>query len=344
MRVAIIDDSNLNLRLVEALLARVPGCEPVLFSDPAEALRAAQLSPPDLVIVDYLMPGLTGLDVITELRRRHGTEQLPILMVTADHERELRYAALKVGASDFLTRPLDAVEFRARVRNALAVRRGWLAMQTRAEELAEAVEKATERVRARELEAIYRLSRAAELRDPETGAHILRMAHYSCVIARNLGWSESRVETLLHAAPMHDVGKVGTPDRILLKPGKLEPDEWEVMKQHAELGARILQGSEAPMLQLAAEIALAHHEKYDGSGYPRGLVGAAIPEAGRIVAVADVFDALTSDRPYKRAWDLDRARAMLIEGRGSHFDPACVDAFLASWAEVLEIRDRYRDP
>lgn len=143
---------------------------------------------------------------------------------------------------------------------------------------------------------------------------------------------------------MHDVGKVGTPDRILLKPVKLEPDEWEVMKQHAELGARILQGSEAPMLQLAAEIALAHHEKYDGTGYPRGLVGADIPEAGRVVAVAEVFDALTSDRPYKRAWDLDRARAMLIEGRGSHFDPACVDAFLASWTEVLEIRDRYRDP
>lgn len=343
MRVAIIDDTPLNLRLVTALLQRVEDTEAEVYDDPAAGLAACLADPPDLVLVDHLMPEITGMQVVAALREVHPAEELPILMITADHEREVRYAALELGASDFLTRPLDAVEFRARVRNALAVRRGWLAIHGRAEALSRAVSIATEQVRARELEAIYRLSRAAELRDPETGAHILRMAHYACVIARRLGWEEERVDALLHAAPMHDVGKVGTPDAILLKPGKLEPDEWEVMKQHAVLGWQILHGSEAPMLQLAAEIAHSHHEKYDGSGYPHGLVGDRIPSAGRIVAVADVFDALTSDRPYKAAWSMERARALLEEGRGQHFDPACVDAFLAGWDEVVAIRDRYRD-
>ncbi|CAG0967236.1 partial Cyclic di-GMP phosphodiesterase response regulator RpfG, partial [Anaerolineae bacterium] len=188
-----------------------------------------------------------------------------------------------------------------------------------------------------------RLSRAAEYRDPETGAHILRMSHYTRLIAQNLGLTEAEQELLLDAAPMHDIGKVGTPDHILLKPGRLTDEELVIMRQHAEIGYEILKDSVSPLLRTAALVAWTHHEKFDGSGYPRGLAGENIPLYGRIVAVADVFDALTSARPYKLAWEVDRALDFLREGRGSHFDPACVDAFLQDMDAVLSIKDRYRD-
>lgn len=216
-------------------------------------------------------------------------------------------------------------------------------LMNQAGRLAQEVKKATAEIFAREKESIFRLSKAAEFRDPETGAHILRMAHYSALIARRLGWDDDAVDLILQAAPMHDVGKLGTPDYILLKPAMLTTDEFEVMKRHTLVGWEILKGSASPMLQLAAEIALSHHEKYDGSGYPHGLAGEAIPLSGRIVAVADVFDALTSARPYKRAWEIERAFALLQENRGNHFDPACVDAFLAEIDAVLAIRTQYLD-
>ncbi len=196
---------------------------------------------------------------------------------------------------------------------------------------------------AQERETIFCLSRAAEYRDPETGAHILRMAHYSRHIARHMGLSVAQQDLLLQAAPMHDIGKVGTPDTILLKPGRLDDAEFAIMKQHAVIGYEILVASSSPLLQAAAEIAHTHHEKFDGSGYPRGLVGEAIPLFGRIVAVADVFDALTSVRPYKKAWSIEQALALLHEGKGKHFDPACVDAFLCEWDEVLKIKQRFVD-
>jgi putative two-component system response regulator len=213
----------------------------------------------------------------------------------------------------------------------------------RAEWLAEEVRKATADILAREREIVFRLSKAAECRDPETGAHILRMAHYSRHIAKHLGLSEADQELILEAAPMHDIGKVGIADHILLKPGKLDPEEFAIMQQHATLGYEILKNSESKVLQAGAQIALSHHEKFDGSGYPAGLAGEAIPLFGRIVAVADVFDALTSERPYKKAWELERAVAFLRENAGQHFDPACVEAFFAEWGEVLQIRSRFQD-
>ena len=190
---------------------------------------------------------------------------------------------------------------------------------------------------------MVRLARAAEFRDPETGAHINRMAYLSAMIARHLGLDGAAQEQLLSAAPMHDVGKLGTPDHILLKPGRLDPDELQIMRRHAVIGYEILKGSSSPVLQMAAQIALTHHEKYDGSGYPSGLIGDDIPLIGRIVAVADVFDALTSTRPYKPAWDLDRARQYLLDQQGRHFDPRCVSALLDHWDEVLAIRERFSD-
>jgi putative two-component system response regulator len=272
-----------------------------------------------------------------------GCEEIPVLMVTADHETELRHQALQAGANDFLTKPVDRVEFLARARNMLALRKSHKQLANRAEWLAEEVRKATAEIVEREHETIFCLSRAAEYRDPETGAHILRMAHYSRLIARRLGLSQEQQDMLFEAAPMHDIGKVGIPDMILLKPGRLFDAEFEIMKMHATIGYEILRTSKSPLMQVAAEIAWTHHEKFDGSGYPRGLVGEDIPLFGRIVAVADVFDALTSERPYKRAWKVEEAQAFLQEWSGRHFDPRCVNVFLQDWEEVMEIKERFHD-
>jgi putative two-component system response regulator len=343
MKVCIVDDTQINLTLMQALVNKIPDCQPICFSVSAEGLQHCLTEDVDLVIVDYMMPAPDGIEFIARLRAVPERANLPVLMVTADHEKEVRYRALETGATDFLTKPVDRIEFTSRVKNMLSIRRSHLLLADRAAMLAEEVKKATAEIFAREKESIFRLSKAAEYRDPETGAHILRMAHYSELIARRLGWDEAATDQILQAAPMHDVGKLGTPDYILLKPGKLTPEEFEVMKQHSAIGWEILKDSASPMLQIAAEIALSHHEKFDGSGYPHGLAGEAIPLTGRIVAVADVFDALTSARPYKPAWDVDRAVALLRDSRGQHFDPACVDAFLAELDAVLAIRRRYQD-
>ncbi len=298
---------------------------------------------PDLVVVDYMMPELDGIEFVSRLRAVSGREDVPILMITANDDKEVRYEALQKGATDFLNKPVDRIEFSARVRNMLALGASRKKLADKAEWLADEVRKATAAIYAREQELLFRMSRAAEFRDPETGQHIQRMAHYSRLIARRMGLSPDDQELILQAAPMHDVGKIGIPDHILLKPGRLAPEEYDEMKRHAVIGHELLSGSESRVFQTAAVIALAHHEKFDGSGYPHGLRGDVIPLLGRIVAVADVFDALTSVRPYKQAWPLEKAEAYLRESSGSHFDPSCVDAFFATWDEVLEIHSRYRD-
>lgn len=342
-KVLIIDDSDINLTLIKALVLKLGDCEPILFERPLEALDWCRDNVPDLVIVDYMMPDMDGLRFIAAFRALHGRTEIPVLMITANDQKDIRYEALLGGANDFLTKPIDRIEFSARSRNMLALRTGQKFLADRAAYLAEKVEEATREIRERERELIFRISRAAEFRDPETGAHIQRMAHYSEIIARGLDLDDASCRLLLKAAPMHDVGKIGIPDYILLKPGRLTPQEFEVMKRHAELGYELLKDSGSEILQAGAEIALSHHEKYDGSGYPKGLKGHAIPLFGRIVAVADVFDALTSERPYKKAWLLDDALRFLENGRGAHFDPLCVEALLAGWEEVLEVRQRFHD-
>lgn len=341
--VLIIDDSDINLALIKALVLKLGECRPVLFEHPVRALEWCQENLPDLVIVDYMMPDMDGQKFINHFRQLPGRQEIPILMVTANDQRDVRYEALMGGANDFLTKPIDRVEFSARARNMLNLRTGQKFLADRAEHLEAMVQERTREIRNREKELIFRISRAAEFRDPETGAHIQRMAHYSELIAETLGLSSADQKLILEAAPMHDVGKIGIPDQILLKPGRLTPEEMEVMKGHARMGFELLNGSGSEILRAGAEIALSHHEKYDGSGYPAGLAGETIPLFGRIVAVADVFDALTSERPYKKAWSLEDACNFLREGSGSHFDPACVEAFLASWERVLEIRSNFRD-
>ncbi len=341
--VLIVDDSDINLTLIKALVTKLGNCSPVLFEHPVRALEWCEENLPDLVIVDYMMPEINGLQFIDSFRKMRGYEEIPVLMVTANDQKDVRYDALAGGANDFLTKPIDRIEFSARVRNMLALRTGQRLLQDRAKHLASEVEIKTAEIREREKELIFRISRAAEFRDPETGAHIQRMAHYSKIIAGALGLDNRMQRLILEAAPMHDVGKIGIRDDILLKNGRLTPEEFDIMKQHARMGFELLNGSASEIIQLGAEIALSHHEKFDGTGYPAGLVGEQIPLVGRIVAVADVFDALTSERPYKKAWSDEDACNLLKEGKGTHFDPKCVEAFLAQWDQVVEIKQRFRD-
>ena len=342
-RVAIIDDSDINLLLLSALVGKLGDCESIIFQESTKGLAWCSENTPELIIVDYMMPEMDGIQFISRLRAMAGKKDVPILMITANDDKDVRYEALQIGATDFLTKPVDRIEFSARVHNMLALGASRRKLADKAAWLAEEVEKAVTAVHAREQELLFRMSRAAEFRDPETGAHIQRMAHYSQLIAQRMGLSEEEQQLILQAAPMHDVGKIGIPDHILLKPGRLTPEEFVQMKSHVIIGYELLKGSESGVLQAAAMIAVSHHEKFDGSGYPYMVTGNSIPLLGRIVAVADVFDALTSVRPYKEAWSLERASVFVREAAGTHFDPACVDAFFAAWDEVLVIHSRYQD-
>ena len=343
MIIAIIEDTPVNLVLMQSLVRRLGDHECFAFADPVVGLLWCVENTPDLIIVDYMMPTMDGLEFVRRCRAEDCLKDQPILMVTAAAEREVMYAALEAGATDFLTKPIDKNEFNPRVRNMLRLRASMAALNRRAEVLDNEVKRAVQEVLNREHETVARLARAAEFRDPETGAHIVRMARYSTLVARRVGMSQTEQDMLLMAAPMHDVGKLGTPDHILLKHGKLTPEELAIMRQHAQIGHEILKDSASPVLKMAAQIALSHHEKYDGSGYPNSLVGTQIPLVGRIVAVADVFDALTSQRSYKQAWSLEQARNFLLQGRGSHFDPQCIDQFLGAWDEVLAIQAQHQD-
>jgi putative two-component system response regulator len=345
MRVCIIDDNDMNLQLLEQIVLKcVDGLTVETFLDPAEALlRCAELMP-DLLLVDYMMPGIDGHEVLRRLRAHPAAQDVPMVMVTAVNERAVRQKALELGATDFIAKPIEPNEAKARLRNLLALRRNHLDLQDRNIWLADKVRSTTKTIHDREEELIVRLSKAAEFRDPETGAHIVRIGHYSRLIAARLGLDDEECDLIGRAAPMHDVGKLGIPDRILLKPGRLEVHEMEVMKRHTSIGHSILAGSASQLICLGAEIALTHHERFDGTGYPGGLKGEDIPLAGRIVAVADVFDALTTARPYKLAWDLETARKALLDGRDLHFDPRCVKAFMGAWDEVLRIYEAFADP
>ena len=342
-RIAIVDDSEINLTLFKALVSRIPGCVPECFVQAEVGLSWCLEQRPELIIVDYMMPGMDGLEFVRRLRESPACAELPLLMITANVDKQVRYEALQRGATDFLTKPVDRIEFDARVRNMLALGESRRHLADRAAWLADEVRKATEAVHAREQELLFRMSRAAEFRDPETGAHIQRMAHCSHLIAQQLGLPPETQTLILQAAPMHDIGKIGIPDHILLKPGPLTSAEFEIMKTHATIGHELMRGSASSVMQAAATIAVSHHERYDGNGYPYGTAGEQIPLLGRIVAVADVFDALLAERPYKSAWTLEQALAYLHDGRGSHFDPQCVDAFMAVLDDVLAVCERYRD-
>ena len=348
-KILVVDDEERNLRLMKAMLIPL-GYEVVLARDGIEALDQVKKILPDVILLDIMMPKMDGFEVARQLKEDEEAKIIPIVMVTALKEVEDRVKALEVGADDFLTKPVDNTELRARVNSLLKVKAYNDHMLNHQKELEAEVAKRTEQLRqafekikVASLDTIYRLSRAAEYKDEDTGAHIQRMSNYAATVAHKVGLNEEAKDAILYAAPMHDVGKIGIPDQILLKPGRLDPDEWEIMKQHSILGAQILEGSDAESIKLAEVVALTHHEKWDGSGYPKGLKGSEIPLAGRITAIADVFDALTSKRPYKEPFPLEKAFIIIKEGRGSYFDPLVVDAFFAVEDEILSIKEKYKD-
>jgi putative two-component system response regulator len=347
--ILVVDDEPINRKVMEAMLVPL-GHRVSLAADGPQALEQAAQAPPDLILLDVMMPGMDGFEVTRRLKGDPACRNIPVVIVTALREVEDRVKALEAGADDFLTKPVDKSELRARVRSLLKVKAYHDHMVNYQRELEAAVAQRTEelqtalrRVRHASLDTIFRLSRAAEYRDEDTGSHINRMSNYSALVARKLGLGEKVAENILYAAPMHDVGKIGIPDHILLKPGKLDAAEWEVMKAHTTIGAGILSGGDTSFLRLGEVVALTHHEKWDGSGYPRGLQGSRIPLVGRIVAVADVYDALISRRPYKEPFSVEKALGIIREGRGSHFDPQVVDAFLEVLDQVLEVQNANQD-
>jgi len=339
----IVDDDAFGVAVLDDLIGEVVTAEHACFTDPIEAVEWLATHVPDLVITDFDMPGIDGLGIIERVRSNPRTADVPLLMLTGIEDPQLRVTALEAGASDFIQKPFDPAEVRTRVRNMLALREGQKALKERAADLAEQVEEAVRVIKERERETILKLARAAEFRDTDTHAHLQRISDYARVICLELKLEPSFTEALTLAAPMHDIGKIGIPDEIMLKPGRLTPEEYSVMKTHTTIGHHILDGSSSALLELAAEIALAHHERWDGEGYPHGLSGEATPLSGRIVAVADVFDALTTARPYKEAWDIEGALTYIQEQAGAQFDPMCAQAFLRRRAFVSEVCRKLAD-
>ncbi len=342
--VMIVDDRPTARSLLMGLARSIePGIHVESFADPEAALARATQMAPDLIISDYRMPGMDGLEFIRRLRSMPKLEEVPIVVVTVVEDRQIRYQALESGATDFLTRPLDPQECRARCRNLLALRRSQKTVTDRAKWLEDRVVQATLDIRIREKETLLRLAKAGEYRDLDTGNHIIRMAKYARLIAEELNLSAMECDEIESSAPMHDIGKIGIPDHILLKPGPLHAEELEIMRRHTLIGHQILSDSPSRYLQLGAVIALGHHEKFDGTGYPYGLAGDAIPLPARIVAVSDVFDALTTIRPYKQGWEVKEAVDYIKSESGSHFDPDCTRAFLRQLDAVVQIMHEYGD-
>lgn len=321
-KILIVDDEPTNLQILRQVLHEDYR---LLFArDGEKALQLASEERPNLILLDVMMPGLTGLETCQRLKANPATQAIPVIFVTALGDASDESAGFDAGAVDYITKPISPAVVRARVRTHLSLVRADELKQTR-------------------MQIIQCLGRAAEYRDNETGLHVIRMSHYSRILALAVGLSSAQADELFHAAPMHDIGKIGVPDAILLKPDKLSADEWATMQRHVAMGAEILGEHDSQLLQLARSIALFHHEKYDGSGYPHQLAGDAIPIEARIVAIADVFDALTSVRPYKEAWPVDQAVALLHSEKGRHFDPELVELFVAQLPAVLEIKERYAE-
>lgn len=343
--VVVIDDEFTSRAILERIVHGIQKNITVkTFADPIAAMAWVGANQPDLILVDYVMKGMTGLEVVQHVRQISSLESVPIVVVTSTEERNVRYQALESGATDFITKPIDPYECSVRCRNILSLRMHQKIILNRSLFLEKAIADATEQIRQRELETLLKLAKAGEHRDRETGNHIMRMAKYSRLIAEALDLTREQCDLLEVAAPMHDIGKVGIPDHVLLKPGKLSVEELDIMRTHARIGHQILQHSPSKYLSLGAEIALGHHERYDGSGYPDGLKGEAIPLESRIVAVADVYDALTSPRPYKNAWSGEEGLAHLIANKGTHFDPDCVDAFVFQYSNVILIQQLFDSP
>jgi len=342
--VLIIDDQATSRAILEEVARNLDDNVRVAsFGRPIDAVVWAATNVADLVLIDYLMPEMNGIDLARRLRGFVGYEHVPFVMVTVKDERKVRYDALDAGITDFLNKPIDTRECLARCRNLMTLRRQQLILEDRHRMLETLVQEATREVRDREWETLIRLARAGEFRDSETGNHVIRMARYSALIAKAIGMDADYVETIERAAPLHDIGKIGIPDHVLRKTGPLNDEERDQMRRHPQMGYEILKESPSKYLRMGALIALGHHEKVDGSGYPNGSLREGIPLPARIVAVADVFDALTTVRPYKGAWSSDLAFDYLLSHAGAHFDGHLVEAFRGIAADVSRVQRELRD-
>lgn len=321
-RLLLVDDEPTNLHVLRQILGDDYRLQ--FATDGAKALQLVAHQKPDLILLDIMMPALSGYDVCRQLKANQSTQHIPVIFVSALSEMGDETEGFAVGGVDYITKPVRAPLVRARVQTHLSLVNTNILRESR-------------------LQIVQRLGRAAEYKDNETGMHVLRMSHYAHALAMAMGCSAEWSDDLLHAAPMHDVGKIGIPDAVLLKPGPLTASEWQVMRQHPAIGAEIIGEHDCGVLKMARSIALTHHEKWDGSGYPEGLCGSAIPLAARIVAIVDVFDALTSVRPYKRAWSVDDAMQHIQAQAGIHFDPDLVPIFVALRAQIETIRARWKD-
>ncbi len=344
-RVLIVDDQKPNVLLLSKMLQAEGYRNVVSTTDPLQVKGMHQEEPFDVILLDIRMPRLDGFGVMRQLQEIQGEDDyVAILVLTAQTDDETRMRALQGGATDFVTKPFNRLEVLNRIRNMLQVRLMHNRVRDQNEVLEQRVRERTEELADTRLEIVRRLGRAAEYRDNETGLHIIRMSTYCQMLALQLGMSEHEAEMILNASPMHDIGKLGIPDRVLLKPGRFDDEEWKIMKMHSIIGEEILSGHSSDLMTMAARIARSHHEKWDGSGYPDSLAGEAIPLAARIVALADVFDALTSNRPYKKAWSLEDAVAEIESSAGTHFDPDLVPRFLAILPQVKQVMQRYAEP
>ena len=343
-RILIVDDEPVNLKLLDKML-RAEGYENLIsIADSRKVLAAYCAEPTDLILLDINMPYLDGFEVMALLKELGDPLLPPVLVLTAQSGKEFLMRAFREGARDFLSKPFNRHELLARVRNLLDAHQALRLTFDQKGLLEELVRKRTEEVVKSRLEIVQRLGRAFEYRDNETGRHILRMSQYSALLAKRLGWGEDRCQLMRLTSTMHDLGKIGISDSILLKPGRLTDEERAVMETHAAIGSGILGGSNIELLEAGRVIALTHHEKWDGSGYPQRLAGADIPIEGRITAVVDVFDALTSERPYKKAWPVGEAVEEMRKQSGIHFDPELMEHFLAILPEVLRIGEYFSEP
>ena len=332
-----------NIMLLESILQNAGYTQVHTTQDPTQVVPLFKELKPDLICLDIRMPELNGFQVMGQLKIIHKNGFLPILVLTSEEDRETRIRALESGAKDFLKKPFDKIEVLMRIRNLLEASLLTKAISLQNKTLEETVRVRTQELRETQFDVVHRLARAAEHRDKETGSHIVRMSHYATLLGRTCGMTDEECDILFHATPMHDVGKLGIPDRILLKPGTLTEDEFEIMKQHTIIGANLLSGSQSPVLQMGEVIALTHHEKWNGSGYPNRISGEDIPLIGRICALVDVFDALSSQRCYKEAWPLEKTLQEIRSLAGIHFDPHLVEMFDELLPVIIDIQRTHTD-
>jgi two-component system response regulator RpfG len=338
--VIIIDDQSITRMILQELIGSIEQeVHTECFADPTQALDWAKENLVDLVITDYKMPQMDGIEFINYFRKIPGYDDVPIMIVTCIEDQSIRYNALESGANDFITKPIDHIECKARCKNLLTMSKQRKMIKDRAYLLESEIRKKTHELHSREQETLIRLAKVGEYKDEDTGNHIIRISRYSRLIAEKMGLPEEQCDLISRAAPMHDIGKIAIPDVILMKPARLTDDEFRVMQHHTLVGYDILKDSPSIYLQTGSIIALSHHEKYNGQGYPQGLAGDTIPLEARIVAVADVFDALVTKRPYKEAWPEEKAFGFIRQERGKHFDPDCADLFLEESEVITSIHN-----